>query len=123
MLVDEHAGTCRFRDFTRDEDKMAKLFQSFLFNVISRECPQWTVKSENISWQAASEADPNLDLLPRMQTDISIVRAGEYRIIDAKYYRQTLGTYFDTEKIHSENLYQMMSYLMNAERRGDALAD
>ena len=46
-----------------------------------------------------------------------------YRIIDAKYYRQTLGGYFDTEKIHSGNLYQMMSYLVNAQTRGDAHAD
>lgn len=37
-----------------------------------------------------------------------------YRIIDAKFYRQTLGKFFDTEKVHSSNLYQMTSYLMNA---------
>jgi 5-methylcytosine-specific restriction enzyme subunit McrC len=123
LLVDERSGTTTFRDFTRDDAKMAKLFQSFLFNFIARECPQWTVKSENISWRAASATDPNLELLPRMQTDISLVRSGEYRIIDAKYYRQTLGSHFDTEKVHSGNLYQMTSYLMNAQTRGDAHAD
>jgi len=37
-----------------------------------------------------------------------------YRIIDAKFYRQTLGKFFDAEKVHSANLYQMTSYLMNA---------
>ena len=49
-----------------------------------------------------------------MQIDISITRPGEYRIIDAKFYRQTLGNYFDAQKLHSANLYQMTSYLMNS---------
>jgi 5-methylcytosine-specific restriction enzyme subunit McrC len=49
-----------------------------------------------------------------MQTDISATRPGEYLIIDAKFYRQTLGKFFDVEKVHSANLYQMTSYLMNA---------
>jgi 5-methylcytosine-specific restriction enzyme subunit McrC len=114
LLVDESKGASRFRDFTRDDAKMARLFQSFLFNFIARECPHWTVRSENIKWQATSETDPDLALLPRMQTDISATRPGEYRIIDAKFYRQTLGKYFDVEKVHSANLYQMTSYLMNA---------
>src|SRR5947207_5442227 len=70
------------------------------------------------SWQATSETDPDLVLLPRMQTDISATRPGEYRIIDAKFYRQTLGNFFDSEKIHSANLYQMTSYLMNAPAAG-----
>ena len=114
LLVDETNGSSRFRDFTRDDDKMARLFQSFLFNFIARECPDWTVKSENIKWQATSGTDPDLALLPRMQTDISASRPGEYRIIDAKFYRQSLGKFFDAEKVHSANLYQMTSYLMNA---------
>jgi 5-methylcytosine-specific restriction enzyme subunit McrC len=123
LLVNESAGKSRFRDFTRDEDKMARLFQSFLFNFIARECPHWTVKSENIKWQATSETDPDLGLLPRMQTDISATRPGEYRIIDAKFYRQTLGKFFETEKVHSANLYQMTSYLMNADALGGVEAE
>jgi 5-methylcytosine-specific restriction enzyme subunit McrC len=123
LLVDENAGSSRFRDFTRDENKMARLFQSFLLNFIARECPQWKVKSENIKWQAVSETDPDLALLPRMQTDISAMRPGEYRIIDAKFYRQTLGKFFDAEKIHSANLYQMTSYLINASASGGSEAN
>jgi 5-methylcytosine-specific restriction enzyme subunit McrC len=123
LLVDESTGTTKFRDFTRDEDKMAALFQSFLFNFISRECTQWTVRSENIGWRALSATDPDLKLLPRMQTDISAVRPGEYRIIDAKFYRRTLSSYFDAEKVHSGNLYQMSSYLMNAKAIGDTQAE
>jgi len=63
LLVDERSGKTSFRDFTRNDTQMAKLFQSFLFNFIARECRQWTVKSENISWQAASSTDPTLQTL------------------------------------------------------------
>lgn len=121
LLVDERTGETKFRDFTRDEAKMALLFQSFLYNFISRECSEWKVKSENIAWQATSLTDPELRLLPRMQTDISIFRPGEYRIIDAKFYQRSLGSYFGSEKFHSNNLYQICSYLMNAQSVGNVL--
>jgi len=123
LLVDESTGTTKFRDFTRDDKKMPALFQSFLYNFIARECKQWTVRSENISWRALSNTDPELKLLPRMQTDISAVRPGEYRIIDAKFYGQTLSSFFDVEKFHSGNLYQMSSYLMNAKAIGNIQAE
>jgi len=76
------------------------------------------LRSENLNWRATSETDPDLLLLPRMQTDISITRTGEDRIIDAKRYRQTLGKFFDAKKVHSANLYKMTSYLMNAPAAG-----
>ena len=34
-------------------------------------------------------------------------------IIDAKYYQDTLSASYDAEKIHSANLYQLVSYLSN----------
>lgn len=122
LLVDQQSGLTKFRDFTRDEKKMALLFQSFLSNFIARECSHWKVKSENIAWQAVSTTDPSLLLLPIMQTDISAVRPGEYRIIDAKFYRQNMSYHFGSEKFHSSNLYQMASYLMNSRPRGDVQA-
>ncbi|WP_461330299.1 5-methylcytosine restriction system specificity protein McrC [Bradyrhizobium liaoningense] len=64
LLVDEASGSARFKDFTRDDDKMARLFQSFLFNFIARECPQWAVRSENIRWLATSETE----LAPQIRT-------------------------------------------------------
>ena len=39
-------------------------------------------------------------------------------IIDTKYYKETLAVNFNTEKIKSENLYQLFSYLMNVESKG-----
>ena len=36
-------------------------------------------------------------------------------IIDAKYYTETLQKYYNTEKIHSQHLYQLFAYLKNQE--------
>jgi hypothetical protein len=48
---------------------------------------------------------------------ISLRRGVRYVIIDAKYYQSTLSHYYDATKVHSGNLYQLMSYLTNAKRR------
>lgn len=122
-LIDPSAGTYRFRDFIRDERAMARVFEDFLFNFIRLEMPVWEVKREHIAWRAVSVTDPNLLYLPRMQTDISLRRGPERMIIDAKYYQRTMAEYMGGEKFHSENLYQLMSYLTNTVRReGDKLS-
>ena len=122
-LMDQTSGSYRFRDFSCDEKAMAKVFQDFLFNFIRTEIPTWNVTRDRISWCATSVTDPELLLLPRMETDISL-RCGRDRvIIDAKYYQETLSHNYGVAKVHSANLYQLMSYLTNAERKpGDALS-
>jgi 5-methylcytosine-specific restriction enzyme subunit McrC len=104
-LVDEANGDRKFRDFTRDDAAMARLFESFLFNFMTRECRQWSVVREDIKWDARSVTDPELRYLPRMRTDISARRAGEYKIIDAKFYTNTLNSHYDVDKLHNANLY------------------
>ena len=116
-LVDQEAGTYRFRDFDRDERIMARVFQDFLYNFIRIEVPSWTVERQYIRWQATSISDPELSLLPRMETDISLKREGQHKIIDAKYYQETLVQRFDQEKIHSAHLCQLFAYLANAGRK------
>jgi len=45
-----------------------------------------------------------------MQTDITLEAIDHKLIIDTKYYGKTLSIYYDTEKFHSNNLYQIYSY-------------
>jgi 5-methylcytosine-specific restriction enzyme subunit McrC len=115
-LVDERAGAYKFRDFIRDERKMARVFQDFVFNFYRLERPELHPARERIFWKAQSSTDPTLAMLPRMETDISLSMPSGRLIIDTKYYTETLGSYFDADKIHSANLYQLFAYLMNAKR-------
>ena len=118
-LADQEAGIYRFRDFVRDERAMARVFQNFLFNFIRTEIATWKTTREHIEWRATSARDPCLELLPRMETDISLQRDSRHVIIDAKYYQDTLTQRYDTAKVRSDNLYQLMSYLTNAKRSED----
>lgn len=40
-------------------------------------------------------------------------------IIDTKFYRETLSGYYESKSLHSEHLYQMISYLSNARAEGE----
>ena len=126
-IADEESGNYHFRDFIRDERKMARLFESFVFNFLRTERPDLSVKKEKIFWQAKSDSDPRLDYLPMMETDISVrsKKPPKTLIIDTKFYKETFQSYYESETIHSANLYQIFSYLKNLETRGgsDANAD
>jgi hypothetical protein len=56
--------------------------------------------------------------LPKMVTDISIERENSKAIIDTKYYKEALVTYYGKEKIRSGNLFQLHAYLSNLEHKG-----
>lgn len=115
-LVDEKSGEVRFRDFLRDESRMAKLFESFLLNFYSQEAPAYTVKSERIYWQAMAVAgDDDLAFLPSMLTDVSLRCPGRTIIMDAKYYKGTLQEHHGHQSVNSANLYQLFAYLKNLE--------
>lgn len=113
LLVSEADGTTRFRDFFRDEQLMASLFEDFVRNFYKREQKYFKVGRENIPWSAVALDEGSERYLPRMQTDVSLDAADRKIIIDAKYYRQTLQRYYETEKIHSSNLYQLLAYVSN----------
>jgi 5-methylcytosine-specific restriction enzyme subunit McrC len=116
ILPSEENGRYQFSDFTRDERKMNRLYESFIKNFYRVEQKKFTtVKSENIYWDFDEPSIENARYLPRMLTDITLENHDEKIIIDAKYYRETMAKNFDKEKVKSNNLYQLFSYLMNQE--------
>jgi 5-methylcytosine-specific restriction enzyme subunit McrC len=114
-LPDERAGTYRFRDFLRAEGQMRALFEAFLRNFYRQHLVDFTVSAAHIEWQASSLTDPELLLLPNMRTDITLRSPARTLIIDAKYYHDTLQTYYNKQTVRSGHLYQLLTYLQNAE--------
>jgi 5-methylcytosine-specific restriction enzyme subunit McrC len=112
-LVDEKVGSHRFRDFLEDETRMALVFQDFVFNFLRIERSDLKVRRENILWRIDPLHSVDTSLLPTMQTDISIDAGDQHIILDTKFYRSTLTEYRGGKKIHTENLYQLFSYIMN----------
>ncbi len=115
QLPNEEEGTWTFSDVTRDEKKMATLFEKFVLNFYKVEHPEWDVSGEYIYWSFDSDDDTNLEFLPRMETDITLRKPDEKIIIDTKYYQETMQNSYETDKVKSGNLYQLYSYLMHQE--------
>jgi 5-methylcytosine-specific restriction enzyme subunit McrC len=118
LLVDEEDGTYKFRDFLQDDDAMARLFEAFVRNFYRRELKAYAVTSENIDWDLEALDASSEGWLPRMRTDITLRGEGRTVIVDTKFYREALQSYFGKQSVRSDNLYQLMSYLTNAEARG-----
>ena len=113
-LPTEDPGTLRFKDFTRDEAQMNRLFEAFLRNFYRREQSTYpTVRSEIIHWHFTAADSTSESYLPQMKTDITLENDTQKIILDAKYYRDTLSTHYEQDRLHSANLYQLFSYLLN----------
>jgi 5-methylcytosine-specific restriction enzyme subunit McrC len=113
-LPSEEKGRYKFSDFTRDEKKMNRLFEAFIRNFYKIEQRKFNiVKKEIIKWQFQYFDSINYSFLPQMETDITLENDNEKIIIDAKFYKETMSSYFNNEKIKSTNLYQLFSYLLN----------
>lgn len=114
-LVDEASGDFRFRDFIRDDNAFARLFEAFVCNFYRIERPDLDVGKQRILWQAHSTRDPDLRYLPNMETDISVRDKphSQTLIIETKFYRETFQRFYEVEKVHSTHLYQLFTYLKN----------
>ena len=54
-------------------------------------------------------------MLPKMQTDIMLSQGQNVLIIDAKYYSHMTQTQYGINTLHSNNLYQIFTYVKNKE--------
>jgi 5-methylcytosine-specific restriction enzyme subunit McrC len=113
----EGAGQYRFEDITRNEIKMRLVFQSFVRNFFAREQFTFGVGPLQLEWDAIADTEESASYLPGMVTDMLLSSPARSIIVDTKYYISTLSSHRGKESIHPENLYQLFSYLKNAERR------
>ena len=114
LFIDESKGNYKFKDFTREEKAMARLFEAFVRNFYKIET-DFSVSSDSIKWQFESDNAEDLDMLPAMLTDITLQGKNQKIIIDTKYYKEAFQTRYDKQKVNSSNLYQLFSYLKNQE--------
>jgi len=75
-----------------------------------KEYPVLDVRASQIPWALD---DGIGTLLPIMQSDITLSYGNKVLIIDAKYYAHTMQSQYDTHTLHSNNLYQIFTYVKN----------
>lgn len=97
-----------------DERELSHLYEKFILGFYRRHySDQLSSDASQIEW-AKVESD-DLSLLPSMKSDITLTSKTSRKvlIIDAKFYSQSLQKRFDKFSIHSENLYQIFTYVKN----------
>ncbi|MDO5714496.1 MAG: hypothetical protein Q4Q07_08695 [Tissierellia bacterium] len=90
---------------------MHSLYENFVLEYFKRHHPQLNPTSSWIKWNVEGGMD---HLLPYMKTDITLTKGEKTLIIDTKYYSNIFKTnLYNNEKLHSNNLYQIFSYVKN----------
>ena len=109
LLQTNADGTTKLMDFL-DEQRMCRLYEKFILEYYRREHPELNANASQIPWALD---DDMRDMLPVMQSDITLSKGGKVLIIDAKYYAHTTQTQYDVHTLHSGNLYQIFTYVKN----------
>lgn len=111
MLLTTEQGTYRLASFM-DERGMNRLYEKFVLEFYIREHPELKVSASRIPWALDDAVD---SMLPVMRTDVTLSRGNRVLIIDTKWYAQTTQVRYDVHTLHSQNLYQIFTYVKNWE--------
>lgn len=109
LLQTDSYGNVKMQKFL-DEQRMCRLYEKFILEYYRKEHPKLKVSASRIPWQLD---DGIFTLLPVMQSDIMLSDGEKTLIIDAKYYSNTMQSQYDKHTIHSNNLYQIFTYVKN----------
>ena len=107
MLITTNAGDYKLASFI-DEQRMCRLYEKFILEYYRKHFPELTVTASQIPWCVDDST-----MLPTMQSDIHLQKDNIVLIIDAKYYSQTTQFRYNKHTIHSNNLYQIFTYVKN----------
>jgi len=109
LLLTTDEGNIRLAQFL-DEQRMCRLYEKFILEFYRKEVPEVKANASRIEWQID---DGTSTLLPAMQSDIMLTRGEKTLIIDAKYYSHATQVQYGKHTLHSQNVYQIFTYVMN----------
>ena len=118
LLQTTSNGQLKLMEFI-DEQRMCRLYEKFILEYFKKEYPQIKTAASQIDWALD---DGISTMLPTMQSDIMLSYEGRTLIIDAKYYAHTTQVQYDVHTLHSNNLYQIFTYVKNKSVQGGIVA-
>ena len=115
LLPDDASGECHFADFS--DETMHDLYEQFIVGFYRREQDVYTVNryGASICWDDHGTDEHQRQHIPRMIADVILESPDRRIVMDAKYYREALSTRFESSKLRSAHLYQLLAYLRNRE--------
>ena len=120
MLMTTEDGHYKMRELS--DEHMNRLFERFVLEYYRKHHPQCKARAEQVKWNIDKELSTET-LLPIMQTDIMLTLGNRTLIIDTKYYSHTMQQQFDKVSIHSNNLYQIHTYVTEHDTARDGHVD
>lgn len=120
LLQSKTDGSVKMMDFF-DEQRMCRLYEKFILEYYKKHFPQIRTSASQIVWALD---DGIGTMLPTMQSDIMLSSkdGNKTLIIDAKYYAHTTQVLYDVRTLHSNNLYQIFTYVKNKAVKGGEVA-
>lgn len=97
------------------DENMCRLYEKFIWEFYKRHYPKLNAEASQIDWNVQEDVS-DMNVLPIMKTDVMLHFAYRTLIIDAKYYGKTMQNNFNKRTIHSNNLYQIQSYVYNLDK-------
>lgn len=113
LLQQQKDGSIRLMEFL-DEQHMHKLYEKFILEYYRTEHNELTASASQIDWITD---DGYKEMLPILQTDITLEKKDQILIIDAKYYGSILQERYDVLSVRSANLYQIFTYVKNRQEK------
>lgn len=101
-------GKYKMREFS--DEHMCRLFEKFVLEYYKKHHPELKPCAAQIDWNIEKEQSTTT-ILPIMQTDILLTMGERTLIIDTKYYTRSMQKQFDKSTIHSNNLFQIHTYV------------
>jgi len=120
-LLPEHdsKGNRKFKRLEANKKTMEAIFEQFVYAFAKRHLNNVKLPAKRIYWQAEYHSESTEDLMPTMNTDLTIEWTDSKRklILDCKYYKSafTNRSFGDKDytRFKTENLYQVFAYLIN----------
>lgn len=114
ILMTTEEGKFKMKTFT--DEHLCRLFEKFVLEYYKAKHPEYKANAAQIGWNIDKDVSTT-NILPIMQTDI-LLTINEERtlIIDTKYYSHTMQVQYNKATIHSNNLYQIHTYVMNKDK-------
>lgn len=116
LLLTTEVGEYRLNGFI-DDQHMHRLYEKFILEYYRKHYPELHANPAQVTWDL--EEGVEVAFLPKMITDVSLFYKEKRLIIDAKFYSSEIEKHLGREVYHSSNLYQIHSYVKNADKAGD----
>lgn len=116
LLPSSTAGVTKFSLF--DEDGMPRLYEKFILEYYRQHFPMLKANDSSIRWDLPDDFSMSAAAqLPGMHSDIMLRHGDRTLIIDAKYYQHSMAYYMGKQMLHSNNVYQIYTYVKNEDKQ------